>query len=427
MTEPLVKVGILTAPAITVRFSGSFIDSLTSQPVTGLLTIDSLGDSRERTFVPVDPAQGRFELSDVTIGVDFHWQRHENQTFAGALRIIPGLTAINILPVEEYLKSVISSEMNAHAAPELLKAHAVISRSWLLAMLRRGDSAHPGNAADDRIDSDTEHIAWWDREDHTLFDVCADDHCQRYQGTARLTARAVEAVEATRGMVLMDGDDICDARFSKCCGGAFEEFENCWAPVHFSYLEAARDAEPASPLPDLTIESNAEEWILGNPDAFCNTKDAAVLDQVLNDYDRETPDFYRWTVEYTRAELADLVRRRTGIDFGHIIDLVPVARGKSGRLYKLEIVGTRRSKTIGKELAIRRALSESHLYSSAFVVERRDPDADGVPARILLRGAGWGHGVGLCQIGAAMIGEKGYTFDRILLHYYRGASIETLY
>lgn len=426
MTEPIVQAGILTAPAVSVNFHGEFADS--SAPgarVSGHITIDGAVPLAGRTFTPLDPAGAWFELEGVTIGVDFHWERRENQRFPGALRIIPGLTAINLVSAEDYLKSVISSEMNSHASPELLKAHAVISRSWLLAMLRRRNEGGGDKATgepDDRTDSAAERIQWWDREDHTLFDVCADDHCQRYQGLGRMTAAAVEAVEATRGMALTFEGEICDARFSKCCGGVFEQFENCWAPVSHPYLAAGSDTPDPLDYPDLTDEAAARRWILGNPAAFCNTADSAVLDQVLNNYDRETPDFFRWTVEYDADELSALVKRRTGIDFGRITGLVPLRRGTSGRIVSLRIDGSLRSMVIGKELAIRRALSESHLYSSAFIVDR---SADG--SRFTLRGAGWGHGVGLCQIGAAMMAREGYPFTRILRHYYRGASIEKLY
>lgn len=431
MIEPIVKVGILTAPTVAVCFHGTFTDTADGSTVTGPMTFENPGEGASpRSFVPVGAQESSFELEGVTIGVDFHWQRRETQRFSGALMLLPGadgLTAVNLIPAEEYLKSVISSEMSSDASAELLKAHAVISRSWLMAMLERKRDPDSDDTPDDRMSNAEERIMWWDREDHTLFDVCADDHCQRYQGLTRLSARAVEAVEVTRGEVLTEQGDICDARFSKCCGGVFERFENCWAPVSHPYLSAGSDTADVDTYPDLTVERNAEEWILSSPAAFCNTADTTVLDQVLNSYDRETPDFYRWHVEYDRETLASLVRRRTGLDFGDIIDLVPEARGTSGRLYRLTIVGTRRVMTIGKELAIRRALSESHLYSSAFVVERRDIGDDGVPASIVLHGAGWGHGVGLCQIGAAMMGEKGYAYTDILQHYYRGATVERLY
>ncbi len=422
MNEPIIRVGILTAPKISVTFHGMFTERNSGERITGEHVVDSVGPEGQLSFEPEEPQSAWFELHDVTIGVDFHWQRRESQRFAGSLRIIPGLTAINLIPAEEYLKSVVSSEMNSHASEALLKAHAVISRSWLLAMLERKNADSLCSAGpDDRTDTCHERIQWWDREDHELFDVCADDHCQRYQGLGRMSPRAVVAVESTRGLVLTHGGSICDARFSKCCGGAFEQFENCWAPVTKPYLTAGRDLVPSPRLPDLTDEAEATRWIMGSPEAFCNTADTEVLDQVLNSYDRETPDFYRWTVEYDDATLADLIRRRTGIDFGSITALEPLARGTSGRIYRLRITGTKHTMIIGKELAIRRALSESHLYSSAFVVDRQ------APGRWRLHGAGWGHGVGLCQIGAAMMGSRGYDYKTILLHYYHGATVTPLY
>lgn len=387
----------------------------------------------ELIFMP-EEIDNRFTLCGVTIGVNFHWERTEDQQFSGALRLIVEdgtlVRAINIVDVEEYLLSVISSEMSATASLELLKAHAVISRSWLLAQIEKNrEIVAAGEVYNPLTITETEIVKWYDREDHTTFDVCADDHCQRYQGVTRQsTPTVVEAIAATRGKVLTtEGGKLCDARFSKCCGGVFEEFENCWEPVHHSYLEARRDTDDEMNFPDLTVEENAREWILGRPESFCNTSDSHILSQVLNNYDQETTDFYRWTVEYTREEIARLARERSGIDFGDIIDLQPVARGTSGRLYRLRIVGTKRTLIIGKELEIRRTLSPSHLYSSAFVVERHDLDADGVPARITLRGAGWGHGAGLCQIGAAVMGAKGYSYERILAHYFPGAELSKLY
>ena len=339
------------------------------------------------------------------------------------------VTLINILPVESYLTSVISSEMSASANLEFLKAHAVISRSWILAQIDKHE--HKDNACDYPAFTQTsdEITRWYDRDDHVNFDVCADDHCQRYQGITRQTTLTVEqAIEATRGLVLTDNSgNLCDARFSKCCGGVFEEFENCWEPRHHHYLEARRDSENASNFPDLRKEENAREWILGMPDAFCRTTDALILGQVLNNYDQETSDFYRWTVEYSQQELAELIHNRSGIDFGEIISLEPLERGTSGRIVRLRITGTKRSMTIGKELEIRRTLSTSHLYSSAFVVETSEHDGNGIPGRFTLHGAGWGHGVGLCQIGAAVMSAKGYTYDKILSHYFPGATLTNLY
>ena len=381
------------------------------------------------TFEPSE--NGYFELKGVTIGVNFHWERKEDQRFSGALHLIVEngkLTAVNVLPVEDYLLSVISSEMSATASLELLKAHAVISRSWLLAQIdknKRITEEHEDYKACEEGGED-EMIKWYDREDHVNFDVCADDHCQRYQGiTRQSTERVRDAIKATWGEVLTYGGELCDARFSKCCGGVYEEFENCWEPKHYDYLEARRDGEDEMNFPDLTKEAAAEEWILTSPKAFCNTTDAQILSQVLNNYDQETTDFYRWTVEYTQEELAALILKRSGVDYGQILDLQPVARGTSGRLYKLKIVGTKKTLTIGKELEIRRTLSPSHLYSSAFVVEKQGNDE--IPDRFIIRGAGWGHGVGLCQIGAAVMGEKGYNYNQILQHYFVGANVTKLY
>lgn len=398
-----VDVGIMTAPSIDYRLTGDF--------------------SREGDMLISKDDASFFTLNDVTIGVNFHWERRESQSFRGALRLLGhadgSVTAINRVSVEEYLMSVISSEMSARASVELLKAHAVISRSWLLAQIEckgtTGVAAMP-EATDDEV------VKWYDHDDHTDFDVCADDHCQRYQGITReCTPMASKAVYATWGEVLTYGDKLCDARFSKCCGGVFEEFENCWEPVHHPYLEARADTPTPDSYPDLRDEAAARRWIESAPEAFCNTRDNDVLDQVLNDYDRETPDFYRWEVRYDPDELSAIVRERSGIDFGTILSLTPLERGTSGRITRLRIEGTRRVMTVGKELEIRRWLSRSHLYSSAFVV---DCDSAG---RFILRGAGWGHGVGLCQIGAAMMAAQGYGYRDILAHYFKGAEITRRY
>ena len=312
---------------------------------------------------------------------------------------------------------------------ELLKAHAVISRSWLLAQIQKNKEITEAQANYSAFtQTDEELIRWYDREDHTRFDVCADDHCQRYQGITRASTDIVKhAISAIRGQLLTSDGKICDARFSKCCGGAFEEFQYCWEDIKYPYLAQQRDSKTHATLPDLTQEVEVDRWIRTSPEAFCNTTDKKILSQVLNNYDQETTDFYRWKVEYTQEELSALILKRSGIDYGQIIDLIPIARGTSGRLWKLKIVGTKRTLTIGKELEIRRTLSTSHLYSSAFVVDKEELSAEGIPGRFILTGAGWGHGVGLCQIGAAVMGEQGYKYDAILLHYYIGASIDKLY
>lgn len=449
MKEPKVHVGILSEKRIKFvlptyyEAQGSYCQEVVTrckvvsgeQEVTydnGEIQWD--GSSYESlVFIPFDYDNDAFELKDVTIGVNFHWERKENQRFMGALKFIvedEKLTAVNLINVEDYLTSVISSEMSATASLELLKAHAVISRSWLMAQIQKNkENASTSAGSSSFTRTDEELIRWYDREDHTHFDVCADDHCQRYQGITRASTDIVkQAIAATRGQVLMSGGEICDARFSKCCGGAFEEFQYCWEDKKYSYLAKKRDlVTETAELPDLTKEAEADRWIRTSPEAFCHTTDKRILSQVLNNYDQETTDFYRWKVEYTQDELAKLIRERSGIDFGQLIDLIPVARGTSGRIWKLKIVGTKQTLIIGKELEIRRTLSPSHLYSSAFVVDKEDIAADGIPGRFILTGAGWGHGVGLCQIGAAVMGEQGYKYDQILLHYYIGAAIEKLY
>ena len=437
--EPIVSVGIVSGDEIRFHLNGTY--TIGNKEVTGKQIVkfkdgQILWNStvyQELCFTPKND-EISFTLEDVTIGVDFHWERKEAQTFLGKLRfVVDGdkLWAINELPVERYLASVISSEMSATSSLELLKAHAVISRSWLLVQMRRRKAIEMGvqTASAPVKVSDEEGVVWYDSDAHTLFDVCADDHCQRYQGITKATSPHVEeAIKATRGQLLMNGKEICDARFSKCCGGVSEEYEYCWDNTHKPYLLSVVDNAPLGTAPtiDLTDEKTAQEWILSSPEAFCNTKDAAVLGQVLNNYDQETQDFYRWTVDFTQSELAELILRKSGLDFGEIIDLQPLERGKSGRITRLKIVGTKFTRIIGKELEIRRTLSESHLYSSAFVVERSEV-VNNVPQHFRLVGAGWGHGVGLCQIGAAVMGEKGYLYTEILHHYYQNAAIEAQY
>jgi stage II sporulation protein D len=382
-------------------------------------------------LLPVSSENRSFTVHSVTIGINFHWQRQEDQVFVGKLKLYSegeNITLVNILSLEDYLESVISSEMKATASPDLLKAHAVISRSWLIAQIEKRKSPdtimkkyNPSTITENEI------VRWYDREDHTDFDVCADDHCQRYQGITRATEPAIKKViSETYGEVMAYEGAICDTRYSKCCGGASELFENAWEPVHHHYLQRVEDcAFPVfADYPDLTIEDNARNWILGNPEAFCNTHDKSILSQVLNDYDQETNDFFRWKVSYSEDELSDLVKERTGIDFGKIMNLIPVERGVSGRIIRLRIEGAKKTMMIGKELEIRKALSKSHLYSSCFIVEKIVVDEK---INFIIHGAGWGHGVGLCQIGAAVMGAEGYTYREILSHYFRGAELVKLY
>ena len=438
MKEPKVHVGIMFEPQIsfillnTYRFGEQEVSGqqVVSYQEGKILWNGNLYD--ELLFEPLNEATDAFELQDVTIGINFHWERKENQRFLGALKIIVEdgkLTAIDVINVEDYLTSVISSEMSATASLELLKAHAVISRGWLLAQIQKNKELTETKAEYSTFtQTEDELIRWYDREDHTRFDVCADDHCQRYQGITRASTEIVkQAIAATRGQVMMYAGKICDTRFSKCCGGVFEEFQYCWEDIKYPYLSKLRDHKVHTHIPDLTQELEADQWIRSYPDAYCHTTDKRILSQVLNNYDQETTDFYRWKVEYTQDELAALILKRSGIDYGQIIDLVPVARGTSGRLWKLKIVGTKKTLTIGKELEIRRTLSPSHLYSSAFVVDKEDVSPEGIPGKFVLTGAGWGHGVGLCQIGAAVMGEQGFAYDAILQHYFIDATIEKLY
>lgn len=437
--QPDVTVGIVSAQKIHFSLNKPYLakgEKVLGEQVVEFSEGGVLWNGNQYSQLTFHPqsADASFSLSDVTIGVNFHWERKETQTFLGTLRFVvesDKIVAINELPVEKYLESVISSEMSATSSLELLKAHAVISRSWLLAqMKKRREVAESGNNFFSFTKKEDMLIRWYDREDHTLFDVCADDHCQRYQGITKETSPHVaEAIRQTKGQILMDGEEICDARFSKCCGGITEEFQYCWEDTPKTYLTAVRDIALGveHTLPNLTNEEEAEKWIRFNPPAFCNTQDKKILSEVLNDYDQETVNFYRWKEMLSQEKLQQLIADKLKMDLGAILDMKAVERGKSGRISKLQIIGTEKIFTIGKELEIRRTLSDSHLLSSAFVVDKYDKDEQGVPQRFELIGAGWGHGVGLCQIGAAVMGEQGYHYDAILLHYYQGAEIKKLY
>lgn len=438
MKRPYINVGIITGKEISLILNGKF-NTGEGYTYTGELRASVTADGKillngnETEAIEFIPQENNcsFTLHNVTIGISYHWERQEEQTFIGTLKLISdveNVIAVNVLPVEDYLVSVISSEMSATSSLEFLKSHAIISRSWLLAQIENRDKKTVHKSLQQNIQDDKDClIRWYDREDHTLFDVCADDHCQRYQGITKASNPSVaKAVKETEGMVLMYGDEICDARFSKCCGGVSETFDTCWEDKDYPYLQPVSDNTDNQTIPDLSIEENAEKWIRSTPEAFCNTHDVNVLRQILNNYDQETTDFYRWKVEYSQKETSELIHRKTGIDFGEIKDLIPMQRGKSGRISRLKIIGTLRTMIIGKELEIRRALSENHLFSSAFVVDKTYV-TDSVPSEFTITGAGWGHGVGLCQIGAAMMGEKGYSYNKILLHYYRNAEIRKLY
>ncbi|MDR1861390.1 MAG: SpoIID/LytB domain-containing protein [Bacteroidales bacterium] len=437
MQQPKIQVGISATPALTFRLDGDFrldddivTGAFTAVCEDGIIALRGKGKyQNEFTFVPATGDES-FLLENVTIGIGFHWEQQERQRFTGALKLVPegdAVRAINIVEVEEYLRSVISSEMNSLSSVELLKAHAVISRSWLLAQIAgRGKKNTP------ELRTNEELVKWYDREDHTLFDVCADDHCQRYQGVTKIISPQVgQAVDATFGQVLYEGDAICDARFSKCCGGISENFELVWEPTPHPGLSAIRDwiepTMPDAPIPDLRDETAARKWILGRPPSFCNTASDDVLTQILPSFDRATTDFFRWSEQYTQYELAAIIAAKSGIEFGRIRRLEPLQRGHSGRISRLRIVGEHRTYIVGKELEIRRWLSKTHLYSSAFTVEHDGESADGFPKHFILKGAGWGHGVGLCQIGAAVMAHQGYSYTEILAHYFKNTTLQQLY
>lgn len=416
MEEPEIQVGLLSNPEIRFTLQGNYhVVAPKGNPVptkkivegeqrvymdNGLIQWN--GDSfKELLFFPIEPDKNLIKVKNVMIGKQFHWQQQEDQSFQGTLHLIieeGKITAINIISTERYLTSVISSEMSAMASIELLKAHAVISRSWLLAQLTAQKNDNNSSCG---TENDEEIVRWYNRSAHQHYDVCADDHCQRYQGVTKVTTDvAKEAVEQTRGEILIYNGEICDTRFSKCCGGMTEKFSTCWEDKDYPYLTNVIDP-------------------------YCGMANQQILRQVMVNYDQQTTDFYRWTVTYSQQELHDLIMAKTGIDFGDIIDLEPLARGTSGRIYRLKIVGSKRSLIIGKELEVRKALSTSHLFSSAFEVKKQGEGS--VPEQFTLEGTGWGHGVGLCQIGAAVMGEKGFKYKEILLHYYQGAKVERIY
>jgi stage II sporulation protein D len=436
--EPQIKVGICAGyEKVSIRFNGSF--RLEGRPVSGVINLwtdagqlRGVDESGQELFprqqVLAQPeGEATFSINDVTIGVNFHWERRRQETFRGDLRILASsdrkLTVINEIGLEEYLVSVIASEMSAAAPLEFLKAHAVISRSWLAAMLRQ--KVAKASPEQQKESPEGEIIRWYGRGEHDNFDVCADDHCQRYHGLPEIPAgRAAEAVRSTCGLFLVDGDEICDARYHKACGGLTDDFATAWEDEKVPYLTSVSDAENAYP-PVRTAEE-ADSWLRSSPPAYCNTSDLTVLRQILPAFDQETVDFFRWQVVYNRQELEELIAEKTGRDLGTLLDLIPLARGPSGRILRLQIRGRKASLIVGKELEIRRVLSPSHLLSSAFIVSvERDPD--GIPLHFTLHGAGWGHGVGLCQIGAAVMATRGFNAPDILRHYFRGAALQKLY
>ncbi|RPI74272.1 MAG: SpoIID/LytB domain-containing protein [Ignavibacteriales bacterium] len=446
MKEPYINVGILSEKKIKFELYGDFTVSGFKQTFSGRFTAeiqdnhiicrgakDKIEISNEIIFEPGSPALDSFLIIDVPIGIKFHWERKEKQRFMGALKIFredDNIWVINILPISMYLTSVISSEMSSKSSLQLLKAHAIISRSWLLAQIEKSRSIK-GNKEKYKsvFRSKNEIIRWMDREDHSLFDVCADDHCQRYQGITKISSEnSRTAIAETKGIVLTFNNKICDTRYSKCCGGISEAYENVWEPVKHDYLSSVVDYkfEQENFNTDFSSEENVRKWIKGNPPAFCNNSDTKILTQILVDFDQETKDFYRWEIKYSQEEIKKIINTKSGIDFGDILDLEPVERGESARLVKMKIVGSKKTLTIGKELEIRKVLSDTHLYSSAIIIDKENI-INNVPGSFIISGAGWGHGVGLCQIGAAVMAAQGYQFDEILLHYFKYAKLKKIY
>ncbi len=441
MQKQTINIGLLSAEQISVDLLGEFLNNETQKLLIGNCSIKienkqlavSCGDVRFSAksgliFIPSNYETELFRINDVKIGIDFHWEQQKRLEYKGSLKfVINGekIIAININNIEDYLVSVISSEMSPDNSIEFLKSHAIISRSWIISQLYASTQIKQQTF----IDSDEEIMKWYDKEDHLLFDVCADDHCQRYQGRKKVKNIEIEkAVNETFGLVLNFEDRILDARYSKCCGGKTELFENVWQPVINRGISSVFDYKfaPDEYEGNLKTEKCAEMWFTEKPNSFCNTTDKLLLANILIDYDKDTIDFYRWEVEYSQQELSEILKSKLGIDFGEITDLIPIERGESGRLIKLKIVGNLKSVVVGKELEIRKSLSRTHLYSSAFFVEKGNIE-NGIPQKFILHGAGWGHGVGLCQIGAAVMAKQKYRFDEILLHYFPNATISRAY
>lgn len=440
--QPKIRVGIMDRQAevtghlervFSVAPSGRISGQFSAKPAGKRISLID-GAGQEITCSPLIRLKSQGDsivsLSGVTIGSRFHWERKEDLSFQGdlVLRLARDETicVINEIHLEDYLASVISSEMSASAPIEFLKAHAILSRSWLLAALdrKKKGEAIPGPAGK-ASETEGEVTRWYDREDHDLFDVCSDDHCQRYQGITKMGSKQVQqTVRETHGKVLIWQGEICDARYSKACGGMTEEFDTAWEDKRIPYLKSISDA-PAS-YPMIGTEEEAITWVLAEPEAYCRTQDSKLLKTILPEVDCETHDFFRWEVEYSRKELEDILRQKSGFDFGTLRDIKPLRRGPSGRISRLKIVGSKLSRVVGKELEIRRWLSPSHLYSSAFVVTVKW-GSKGEAKRFTFRGAGWGHGVGLCQIGAAVMATKGFSAEEILKHYFRDIEIRKIY
>lgn len=442
---PVVKVGILSDEKIEFGLYGDYFAYGFNQIFNGVIyaelkdnkIICSIGRktievSDKIQFDPSNEKVDYFLFNEIKVGEKFHWENKEKERFRGSLLLKiyeEKIVVINLINIEDYLRSVISSEMSDKSTLQALKAHAVVSRSWLLSHMYLKEQTENKNEHVVEEKNVTEHITWIKRQEHKLYDVCATDHCQRYHGITRLsTGMALRAVNETEGIVLTYQNEICDTRYSKCCGGITESFENVWEQKKIDYLTSVIDYkfEPENYSIDFSNEECSKKWILNSLPAFCNARDKNTLSNILIDYDQKTKDFYRWEVKYSQKTLAKIIKEKTAIDFGDILDLIPGVRGASSRLITLKIIGSKKTLIVGKELEIRRILSSTHLYSSAIVIEKQEVK-DGVPQKFIIKGAGWGHGVGLCQIGAAVMSAEGYKFDEILSHYFSRAMLKKNY
>lgn len=373
------------------------------KPATGEIELDGqkLG-STVRIVLDTNNTSSHITVSNIMIGIQFHWQKHEDLDYRGIIEVgfnnQGKLVVINEIDLENYLVSVNSSEMTSDCPIGLLESQTVVARNTVLATMGK----HHYN---------------------TNFHLCSDDHCQCYHGKKREQQVSRQAVENTWGRILLHGDEICDARYSKICGGIMEDYRYVWENRDIPYMVSGIDSDEEINYPANT-EETAKELIDTSLPAYCNTDLHKLPENLANLY--STQNLFRWEVTYPREELESLISEKTGKDIGELQDIIPLERGDSGRLIYINLVGSDKTLKIGKELEIRRVLSKSHLYSSCFYV-RKEMGTDGKVSRFILKGAGWGHGVGLCQVGATVMASKKIPYQKILEHYYKNTNLVSLY
>jgi SpoIID/LytB domain protein len=387
--------------SIRFRFETFMVREMMEEP-GGLILLQNETRSLEfETTGPLFVAGSPVAVFDVPVGTGYHWEQKEDRTYPETmiflLDVNGKLAAVNAVPVETYLEGVVPSEMHPNFPEEALKAQAVAARSKALANLGLVHSADP-------------------------FDFCSDVHCQVYGGLSKTAASANRAVKKTAGLVLWEGGKIIDAVYGGVCGGHTEDVDKAWRTAPKRHLQGIADGprqlKRYEPLDD---ESNVRSWIQDSPPSYCNTLTGSLPD-ALN----YTKKYFRWEVTLPQDELRSQIERRLGRNLGAVRDLIPISRGVSGRITKLKIVGTNGEQIVEGELNVRKCLSSTTLWSSCFIVERKD-GGSAPPESFTLRGAGWGHGIGMCQTGAAIMALKGYGFDRILKHYYKNVRIKKLY